>query len=73
MPDQNEHHIYKKIEITGTSAKSIEDAVQNALSRASKTIRKMRWFEVAEVRGDIKNDSVRHWQVTMKIGFTLEE
>jgi flavin-binding protein dodecin len=69
MPD----HIYKKIEITGSSTGSIEEAVQNALARASKTVRNMRWFEIVDTRGHIENGRVAHWQVTMKIGFTLEE
>ena len=66
-------HIYKKIELTGSSTNSIEEAVQNALSRAAKTIRKMRWFEIVETRGHIENDKVAHWQVTLKVGFTLED
>jgi flavin-binding protein dodecin len=69
MPD----HTYKKIELTGSSTNSIEEAVQNALARASKTVRNMRWFEIVETRGHIENGRVAHWQVTMKIGFTLEE
>ena len=66
-------HVYKKIEIVGSSPKGMEDAVHNALSRASKTIRNMRWFEVTETRGYIDEGKVEHWQVTLKIGFTLEE
>jgi len=66
-------HVYKKIEIVGSSPNGMEEAVQNALSRASKTIRNMRWFEVAETRGYIDGGKVDHWQVTLKIGFTLEE
>lgn len=66
-------HIYKRIEIIGSSTTSIEDAVHNALARAAKTIRHMRWFEVAETRGTIENGQVAHWQVTLKIGFTLED
>ncbi len=65
-------HIYKKIELVGSSQNSIEDAVNNAISRAGKTIRDMRWFEVAEVRGHLENNKVAHWQVTVKVGFTLE-
>lgn len=65
-------HIYKKLELVGSSQKSIEDAVQNALSRAGQTIRNMRWFEVTETRGHIEGDKVDHWQVTIKIGFTLD-
>jgi flavin-binding protein dodecin len=65
--------IYKKIEVIGTSTNSMEEAVQNALARASKTVRNMRWFEVVETRGSIKDGQVDRWQVTVKVGFTLEE
>ena len=65
-------HVYKKIEIVGSSPNGMEDAVHNALSRASKTIRNMRWFEVTETRGYIEDGKIEHWQVTLKIGFTLE-
>jgi flavin-binding protein dodecin len=65
--------IYKKIEVIGTSTSSMEEAVQNALARASKTVRNMRWFEVVETRGAIKDGQVDRWQVTVKVGFTLEE
>jgi flavin-binding protein dodecin len=66
-------HVYKKIEIVGSSPNGMEDAVHNGLSRASKTIRNMRWFEVTETRGYIDEGKIEHWQVTLKIGFTLEE
>lgn len=66
-------HIYKKIEITGTSTTTVEDAIQNAITRAAKTVHNMRWFEVVETRGDIADGKVDHWQVTLKIGFTLDE
>lgn len=66
-------HVYKKIELTGSSATSMEDAVQNALTRAAKTVRSMRWFEVTDTRGDIKDGKVAYWQVTVKIGFTLDD
>ncbi len=66
-------HIYKKIELTGTSTKSVEEAVNNALARAAKTIHNMRWFEVVETRGDIKDNHVNRWQVTLKVGFTLDD
>jgi len=65
-------HVYKKIELVGSSPTSIEDAVTNALSRAEKTIRNMRWFEVVETRGHIEGGKVDHWQVTLKVGFTLD-
>jgi flavin-binding protein dodecin len=66
-------HVYKKIELTGSSKTSIEDAVQNALAKASETVRNMRWFEVVETRGYIEENSLAYWQVTVKVGFTLEE
>ena len=65
-------HIYKKIEITGTSTTSIEEAIQNAIIKAAETIRHMRWCEVIETRGNIQDGQVIHWQVTIKIGFHLE-
>jgi hypothetical protein len=65
-------HVYKKIEITGTSTTSVEDAVQSALAEAGKSVRAMRWFEVSEIRGAINENKVAEWQVTIKIGFTLE-
>lgn len=66
-------HVYKQIELTGSSKESIEDAVQNALGRASKTLRNIRWFEVTETRGYVEEGEVAYWQVTVKIGFTLDE
>ena len=66
-------HIYKKIELVGSSPDSIEGAVNNAINRAGKTIRNMRWFEVAEVRGHLEDNKVAHWQVTVKVGFTLDK
>lgn len=65
-------HIYKKIELVGSSPIGIEDAVNNAVTRAAKTIRNMRWFEVSEMRGHIEENKIAHWQVTVKIGFTLD-
>ena len=66
-------HVYKKIEITGSSAKSMEEAVENAIARAAKTVQQMRWFEVVETRGTIEAGRVNEWQVTIKVGFTLNE
>lgn len=66
-------HVYKKIELTGSSETSMEDAVKKAIAKASETIRNMRWFEVIETRGFIEDDKVAYWQVTVKIGFTIEE
>ena len=66
-------HVYKILELVGSSEKGIEDAIQNAITRASKTIREMKWFEVVQTRGHIEKGSVRHYQVTLRVGFTLEE
>jgi flavin-binding protein dodecin len=66
-------HVYKKIEVVGSSPNGFEEAIKNALARAEKTVRNMRWFEVTETRGDVENGKIGHWQVTLKIGFTLEE
>ena len=66
-------HTYKKIELVGSSPKGFDDAVKNALSRAGKTVRNMRWFEVTETRGHIDGNKIDHWQVTLKVGFTLED
>ena len=66
-------HVYKLIELVGSSTVSIEDAIQNAVNRASKTVRNMRWFQVLETRGHIDNGKVAHYQVTLKIGFTLDD
>lgn len=67
------NHVYKKIELVGSSPDSIEDAVKTALAKASKTIRNMRWFEVTETRGHIEDGKIGHWQVTIEVGFTLDE
>ena len=66
------HHIYKTLELTGSSPVDIEDAVQKAIAKANETIRNMHWFVVTETRGHIENGAVAHWQVTLKVGFTLE-
>ena len=65
-------HVYKILELVGSSEKSIEDAIQNAITRASKTIREMKWFEVVQTRGQIEKGAVYHYQVTLRVGFTLE-
>ena len=65
-------HVYKTIELVGSSATSSDDAVKTALARASETLRNMRWFEVIETRGHIEQGNIAHWQVTVKVGFTLE-
>lgn len=66
-------HIYKIIELAGSSTTTVEDAIQNAIARASKTIRNMRWFEVVETRGRIENGKVARWEVIIKVGFVLED
>ncbi len=66
-------HVYKIMELTGSSSASMQDAIENAVARASKTVRDMRWFEVMETRGHIEQGSIKHWQVTIKVGFTLNE
>jgi hypothetical protein len=66
-------HVYKKIELVGSSPNSMEEAVTNALARAAQSVRNMRWFEVTETRGHIVDGKVDHWQVTLKVGFTLED
>ncbi|MBK6661024.1 MAG: dodecin domain-containing protein [Proteobacteria bacterium] len=66
-------HVYKKIELTGSSTESADQAVRNALAKAAKTIKHMDWFEVTETRGEIRNGQVAHWQVSLKLGFRLEE
>jgi flavin-binding protein dodecin len=66
-------HVYKKLELTGSSTIGIEDAVATALAKAAKTVRNMHWFEVVETRGHIDGGKIAHWQVSIKVGFTLEE
>lgn len=65
-------HVYKKIELVGSSPHSIEEATANAIALASQSVRDMRWFEVVETRGHIADGKIAHWQVTIKVGFTLE-
>ncbi len=65
-------HIYKHMQLTGSSTTSSDDAVRAAIERASKTIREMRWFKVLETRGHIEKGQVAHWQVTVEVGFTLD-
>lgn len=66
-------HVYKMLELVGSSTTSMEHAIENAVQRASKTVRDMRWFEVVETRGHIKDGKIAHWQVKVAIGFTLED
>ena len=66
-------HVYKQIELTGTSAIGIEDAVGKAIAKASKTVRNIHWFQIVETRGQTAGDKVVRWQVTIKAGFTLDD
>ena len=66
------NHVYKMLELTGSSSKGIEDAVQNAIAKANETVRNIQWFSVTETRGHVKDGQIAHWQVTVKLGFTLE-
>ncbi len=68
-----DHYVYKVVELVGSSPTSIEDAIKSAVARAGSTLRNMRWFEVVETRGHIENGDVHHYQVTLKVGFTLED
>jgi flavin-binding protein dodecin len=72
MPTAEKDHVYKILELVGSSETPIEDAIKNAVSRASKTVREMKWFEVVQTRGHIENGAVRHYQVTLRVGFTLD-
>jgi len=69
MPD----HVYKTIELVGSSTRGMEEAVQKAIAKAAETVRNLRWFEVLDTRGHIEGGKVAHWQVTVKLGFTLED
>ena len=66
-------HVYKKIEIVGSSPTSIEEAVNNAVAKAAESIRNIKWVEVVETRGHVENQKIAFWQVTVKIGFTLDD
>jgi flavin-binding protein dodecin len=66
-------HVYKKLEIVGSSPVSIDEAIKTAIASASKSVKHMRWFEVDQIRGEIHHDEIQHFQVTLKIGFTIED
>ncbi|PKM10410.1 MAG: hypothetical protein CVV13_13195 [Gammaproteobacteria bacterium HGW-Gammaproteobacteria-3] len=66
-------HVYKKIELTGSSSSSMQEAIENAIAKAAKTLHDIRWFEVVETRGHIDQGKVAHWQVTIKVGFALKD
>jgi flavin-binding protein dodecin len=70
---KSEDHIYKVVELVGSSETSIEDAIQSAITRASATIRHLRWFEVLGTRGHVDEGRVAHYQVMLKVGFTMED
>ena len=67
------NHVYKSIEITGTSPEGVNQAIDRAVAKAGETIRGLDWFEVTSVRGQIENGAVAHYQVTLKLGFRLED
>jgi dodecin len=67
------NHIYKLVELAGSSPTSIEDAVQTAITRASKTLRNIHWFQIVETRGSVASGKIEHWQVLLKVGFTLDD
>ncbi|AOJ01633.1 MULTISPECIES: dodecin [Burkholderia] len=66
-------HVYKLIELTGSSRQSSDDAIRNAITKAAKTVRNLHWFEVTDMRGHIEGDQVIHWQVTLKVGLRIED
>ena len=66
-------HVYKTVELVGSSTRGMEDAIRNAIARAGRTLRNLRWFQVVETRGEIAEGKVAHWQVTLKVGFTLDD
>lgn len=66
-------HVYKILELTGSSPKSSDDAVQTAIAKAAKSVRNIQWFEVINTRGHVEKGKVAHWQVTLKVGFTLDD
>jgi len=68
-----EDHIYKQIELTGTSTSSIEDAVQKAIKCAHKTVKNLSWFQIVETRGTLDKGKIKHWQVSIKVGFRVED
>ncbi|KUL24753.1 dodecin [Streptomyces regalis] len=67
------NHTYRVTDIVGTSPEGVDRAIRNGIERASQTLRNLDWFEVTEVRGQLDNGQIAHWQVTMKVGFRLEE
>lgn len=66
-------HVYKKIELVGSSPNSLQEAIENGVAKAAETLHNLRWFEVVETRGQLDDGKIAHWQVTLKIGFTLDD
>lgn len=66
-------HVYKKVEIVGSSPNSLQEAIENGVAKAATTLHNLRWFEVVETRGQLEEGKIAHWQVTLKIGFTLDD
>ena len=66
-------HVYKLIELTGSSKKGLQPAIENAIKKASKTLRNLSWFQIIDTRGHVEAGKIAYWQVTLKVGFTLEE
>ena len=66
-------HVYKKVEIVGSSPNSLQAAIENGIAKANETLHNLRWFEVVETRGQLEDGQIAHWQVTLKIGFTLDD
>lgn len=67
------NHVYKSVELTGSSPDGVQNAIETAIARANDTIRNIRWLQVTQVRGQVEDGKVAHWQVTMKLGFTLDD
>jgi hypothetical protein len=66
-------HVYKKVEIVGSSPNSLQEAIENGVAKAAESLRNLRWFEVVDTRGQLDDGKIVHWQVTLKIGFTLDD
>lgn len=67
------NHVYKSIELTGSSPRGMEDAIEHAIAKAAESVRNLRWFKVTDTRGHIEDGKIAHWQVTLKVGFTLDD
>jgi flavin-binding protein dodecin len=65
-------HVYKAVELTGSSTENSDEAIRNAIAKAAKTLHKLRWFEVTDIRGHIEDGAIAHWQVSLKVGFSLD-